>query len=93
MDAHGDSTKQVWITEYGAESTGPISVGETAQSADLVQAISLVKGLSWVGSLYLYTWSDNATYSATANGFGLLTEANEPKPAYAAVASALASAG
>jgi beta-xylosidase len=91
MTANGDSAKKIWITEYGAPTSGSSSVGETAQSTDLVQAISQVKQLAWVGSFYIYTWSDLSTLAATDNGFGLLTEDNTQKPAYAAVASALPS--
>jgi hypothetical protein len=93
MTENGDFAKKIWITEYGAPTSGPNSVGDTGQSADLVHAISLVKRLNWVGSFYLYTWSDDPALSADANGFGLLSSENDPKPAYAAVAAALASSG
>jgi polysaccharide biosynthesis protein PslG len=89
MTANGDSAKRIWITEYGAPTSGTSSVGETAQSTDLVEAISQVKQLSWIGSFYIYTWTDLSSLAATDNGFGLLTEDNTQKPAYAAVAAAL----
>jgi polysaccharide biosynthesis protein PslG len=89
MTANGDSAKRIWITEYGAPTSGSSSVGETAQSTDLVEAISQVKQLSWIGSFYIYTWTDLSSLAATDNGFGLLTEDNTQKPAYAAVAAAL----
>jgi hypothetical protein len=92
MAENGDSEKKIWITEYGAPSSGNNSVGVTGQSADLVAAISLVKKLNRIGAFYLYTWSDDPSLSANADGFGLLTAENDPKPAYSAVAAALASA-
>jgi hypothetical protein len=91
MIENGDSAKKIWITEYGAPTTGSNSVSETEQSTELVQAISQVKQFSWIGSFYIYTWSDLTTLPAVDNGFGLLAEGNVQKPAYAAVATALAS--
>ena len=93
MAQNGDSGKKIWITEYGAATSGPIGVGETAQSTDLVQAISQVRSLDWVASFYIYTWRDISTLPADQNGFGLLTDQNAEKPAYSAVAAALTGAG
>jgi hypothetical protein len=93
MAANGDSGKKIWITEYGAPTSGPNSVGESGQSTDLVQAISQVKQLSWVGSFYIYTWADLSTLPADQNGFGLVSEAHAQKPAYSAVAAALSAGG
>jgi beta-xylosidase len=93
MAANGDSGKKIWITEYGAPTTGSYSVGETAQSDDLVQAIRQARGLDWVGGFYLYTWADLSTLQADQDGFGLLTDSGAQKPAYGAVAAALAAAG
>ena len=91
MNENGDSAKKIWITEYGAPTIGPSSVSESDQTTELVQAISQVKQTSWIGSFYIYTWSDLSSSPAVDNGFGLRTEANTRKPAYAAVASALSS--
>lgn len=90
MVEHGDSAKKIWITEYGAPTTGSDSVSESDQSTELVQAISQAKQLSWIGSFYIYTWSDVSSGPSVDNGFGLLTDTNSQKPAYAAVNAALA---
>ena len=90
MVANGDSAMKIWITEFGAPTSGPNSVGETGQSDQLVQAISQVKQLSWVRSFYIYTWADLSFLSADEDGFGLLTDDGAHKPAYAAVSAALA---
>lgn len=89
MRANGDSAKKIWITEYGAPTTGANGVSEAAQSSELVQAISRVKHLSWIGSFYIYTWHDLPALAAADNGFGMLAENNTKKPAYAAVSAAL----
>lgn len=91
MADNGDSAKKIWITEYGAPTSDSNSVGEANQSTDMAQAISLTAKLDWVASLYMYTWSDSSTLAADADGFGLLTSDNTPKPAYEAVVAALAS--
>lgn len=89
MIANGDSAKKIWITEYGAPTSGAASVGAAGQSTDLVEAISQVKQFSWVGSFYIYTWADLSQLASLDNGFGLLNTDNSQKPAYAAVATAL----
>lgn len=90
MVANGDSAMKIWITEFGAPTSGSNSVGVIGQSDQLVQAISQVKKLDWVGSFYIYTWADLPSLPPDQNGFGLLTDDGAPKPAYAAVSAALA---
>jgi hypothetical protein len=90
MVKNGDSAKKIYITEYGAPTSGPNSISESQQSAELTQAIAQVKHLSFIGSLYIYTWADIAGQTAGDNGYGLRTDKNAQKSAYAAVAAALA---
>jgi hypothetical protein len=85
MAAHGDSGKKIWITEYGAPTSGTEhNVSDAEQSDELVQTIAQAKQLGWIGSVYIYTWEDTPTW-----GFGLLTGDGDQKPAYAAVTGAL----
>ena len=85
MAANGDSAKKIWITEFGAPTSGTTdNVSDAEQSEELVQAISQVEQLSWVGSFYMYTWED-----CPHEGFGLMTADGTQKPAYAAVVTAL----
>lgn len=83
MVAHGDSAKKIWITEFGAP-TGSGGVSDTEQSDEITQAIAFAKQTSWIGSFYIYTWSDGST-----DTFGLLDINGAQKPAYAGVAAAL----
>src|ERR1035438_251313 len=72
MTSHGDSRKQVWITEVGAPSGGPDRVGQAAQGTDLSQAIANTRKTSWIGGLYVYSWQDEGTSPVTdENWFGL----------------------
>jgi hypothetical protein len=88
MTDNGDSAKKIWITEFGAPTSGHNAVSEAEQSAELVQAISQSRQISWIGALYIYTWSDQPP---APDGFGLLGLGNVQKPAFAAVGAALAS--
>jgi polysaccharide biosynthesis protein PslG len=90
MIAHGDGSKPIWITEFGAPSSGWGSVGARGQAIELKQAISDAKTTSWIGALYIYTWQDMGNDpSDRLDWFGLLTAAGSPKPAYAQVAAAI----
>lgn len=89
MDANGDSAKKIWITEYGAPTSGPNNISDSGQSTELTQAISIVRSASWVGSFYIYTWADISSLPAEDNGYGLLNQDNSQKPAYSAIAAAL----
>lgn len=89
MASNGDSSKPIWITEFGAPTSGPSNVGVAAQSTALNQAITYARKFNWIGALYIYTWQDTATGPSIDNGFGLLTSDGSPKPAYSAVAATL----
>jgi hypothetical protein len=85
MADHGDSAKKIWITEYGAPTSGTSNnVSESEQSNELVQTIAQARQLGWIGSVYIYTWTDSG-----GDGFGLLNSDGSQKPAYSAVAAAL----
>jgi hypothetical protein len=87
MAAHGDSGKKIWITEYGAPTSGTQhNVSEAEQSDEMVQTIAQARQLGWIGSVYLYTWEDGS-----GDGFGILNSDGSQKPAYSAVAAALSS--
>jgi len=92
MAENGDTSKKIWITEYGAPTTGSSSVGANGQTTELLQAIALARKSSWLGSLYIYTWADLASEPEVDNGFGMLTDNSVHKPAYAVVSAAMRSA-
>ena len=89
MIANGDAAKKLWITEYGAPTTGPVAISEADQSLDLVQAIAQVKAVSYIGSLYIYTWQDVDSVGVGNDGYGMLSDTGAQKPSYAAVTAAL----
>jgi hypothetical protein len=92
MADYGDSGKKIWITEYGAPSSGPDGIGQAAQAESLEQAINQAATTNWIGAIYLYTWVDSGD-SPTDHGdeFGLLTEDGSQKAAFHGVASSIES--
>jgi hypothetical protein len=91
MRNHGDWRKPIWITEFGAPSSGPSGVGTSGQAAELSQGIAISKSTSWIGALYVYTWQDAGTSTKTnADWFGLLNTRNRAKASYYAVKKGIA---
>jgi hypothetical protein len=90
MNSNGDGGKSIWITEFGAPSSGPGGVGQAAQATALTQAIAAAKKTSWIGALYIYSWQDDGTDQTNGEDwFGLLTAAGAPKLAYTAMVGAI----
>ncbi|HXY27993.1 MAG TPA: cellulase family glycosylhydrolase, partial [Acidimicrobiales bacterium] len=90
MTANGDSSKPIWITEVGAPTGGPDSVGIDGQAEELTQAIDNAKTTPWIGGIYIYTYEDSGGDPTTdEDWFGLLNADGSPKPAWSAVASAI----
>jgi hypothetical protein len=85
MTSNGDGNKPIWLTEFGAPTSGPWNVGTAKQGLMLSQAITYTKKEKWISALYIYTWQDTPTGPNSDNGFGLLTSGGAPKPAYATV--------
>ena len=90
LSANGDASVPLWLTEYGAPTSGPDGVGDTAQAEALTQAIADAKSTSWIGALYIYTYEDSGNDPSTdEDWFGLLNSDGTPKPAFAAVGAAI----
>ncbi len=90
MVAHGDGSKQIWATEFGAH-TDPAGAGyvtEAAQAAYLGSGIDQWRTYSWAGPMILYQLRDRGTDRADReNYFGLERYDGSHKPAYATVLS------
>jgi hypothetical protein len=89
MISNGDSTKPIWITEFGSPTNGRSGTLALAQRTQLSQALAYVKKTNWIGAIYIYTWQDGIPGPKGDEGFGLLTYNGLPKPAFFTVASAL----
>ena len=83
MVANGDSGKQVWITEYGAPTSGTNSVSESTQASMLQQAVDLAKGTTWAGPIFYYSYQDRGGSTGNAeNWFGMKRPDGTNKPAW-----------
>jgi hypothetical protein len=92
MTSNGDSGKKIWITEFGAPTSGPDGVGQAAQATQLTQAVAGTKATSWIGGLFMYSWQDDGTDPTNdEDWFGVRTAAGAPKLAYTALVNAIKS--
>jgi hypothetical protein len=83
--AHGDATKKIWITEYGAPTGGPGTshevdqlkftygadyMSETAQQTLITQMLGdYLRMSSWVGPVFWYSLHDNSATTNTPENF------------------------
>lgn len=83
MDRHGDGSKKIWITEFGAPTgTGEHAVSEDDQAAAFLQARDQVEQWEWAGPLIYYELVDGGEdLTDTEQNFGVLHEDLSPKPA------------
>jgi hypothetical protein len=92
MSANGDGAKQIWATEFGAP-TGSTSnsMSMTAQAQLVTDSYAALKGWSWAGPAFFYSYRDNGTnLSNVEDNFGVLYNNWSPKPAYTAYQAAAA---
>ena len=84
MVDNGDSNKKIWITEFGAPTSGPGGVSPDQQAAMLQDAYTLWKSYSWTGPLCWFDYQDKGTNPGTnKDWFGLLTYSGARKPSAA----------
>ncbi len=91
MSSNGDGGKKIWITEYGAPTTGSIS--QTDQAELISNSIGQWREVSYAGPFMIHTIRDAATGSTDPeDNFGVATTAFVPKQSMVAV-TALSQAG
>jgi hypothetical protein len=89
MIANGDSSKKIWITEFGEPTTGRPGVSPTAQSETLTEALVYASKKDWIAAFYIYSWRDSSATPTRSSSFGLESFNGNPKPAFYAVSAAL----
>jgi polysaccharide biosynthesis protein PslG len=89
MTVHGDSSKLIWMTEYGAPTNGPPAarfVSESNQAVMLTKSYTMIETYEWAGPLFWYALHDGGTSTTTLeNFFGILRFNGSHKPAYSAL--------
>lgn len=92
MVEHGDTSKKVWITEFGqATGAAPEATTEAIQAEIIVDAIGRSREVEWIGGFFVFTTADLAYNSAHLDdNFGLYRYDFSPKPVVHAMRSTLA---
>ena len=86
MVTHGDSSKQIWITEFGAPTgTAAQAVSESVQAQSISIALQYAQSTPWIGPIFIYQLRDAGTQSGPEQNFGLLRYDYTAKPAYSVV--------
>jgi len=96
MVNNGDSSKQIWATEYGAPTNGRpgYSVTEARQAQLLNDAYQLFSTYPWAGPMMWFQHRDGGTDVNVADDwFGLLRPDRTEKPAAAVYRARVAAAG
>ena len=98
MNSYGDTSKEFWITEFGAPTNGPgviaTSMGydpdihpdhvtEDLQTKMVSDSFNMVSNNSRISALFWYTYKDTSSdISTNENFFGLIRANGYKKPAY-----------
>jgi polysaccharide biosynthesis protein PslG len=85
MVDHGDASKRIWITEFGAPTAGPSerSVSEGAQAEAINQGVARIRSADYFGPLFIHEIRDRGTDMMNEEDhFGILRIDFSPKPAY-----------
>lgn len=87
MEKHGDGSKKIWITEFGAPTgLGPHAVSERDQAATFLRARQQVGRWNWAGPLIYYELVDGGTDPMDIEqNFGVLRHDYSPKLAAVAL--------
>jgi polysaccharide biosynthesis protein PslG len=89
MVAHGDATKRIWMTEYGAPTNGPPGarlVSEPEQAIMLTKSYTISESYAWAGPFFWYSLHDGENSKTTVeNFFGIIRFNGSYKPAYSAL--------
>jgi hypothetical protein len=109
MMAAGDGAKKIWLTEYGARTSGPGQltadvdqadrtesdyVSEPVQAQMLAAAVRLRGKQPWLGPLFFYSDTDTGgDTSRSTEYYGFYRTDGSPKPAADAVRQAIAASG
>lgn len=89
MVAHGDASKPIWLTEFGAPTgTGTDAVTQARQAQILADGFAQARRWPWIGALFTYSLRDFGTNAADREqNFGVLTAAGAPKRAWSTLVS------
>ena len=101
MVKYGDSSKRIWVTEFGWASVDGLGVApargyeyaadntEAEQAQFIVRAYEIAKGWGWVGPMFLWNLNFAPLCGAADEkaAFGIVRSNWSPRPAFAALAN------
>ena len=91
MADNGDGSKQIWLTEYGAPTTGTGAVTPAFQAESITGAFQWVKQYSWIGPLFIFDYEEST--DDTYGDFGIFNADGTPTQAGTAFSTAALSYG
>ncbi|MCS0627738.1 cellulase family glycosylhydrolase [Telluria mixta] len=94
MSQYGDDKKKIWITEYGAPTSGTnvwgTTVSEDRQASMVTQTLSLAASYTWTGPTFWYNYKDFCAPGSSDSEcyYGMVRSDGSPKPAFNAYRNA-----
>ncbi len=88
MVSNGDGSKQIWLTEYGAPTSGVGAVTPLFQAQSIADAFVWAQQYSWVGPLFAFDWQ-SSSYD-TYGDYGIFNADGTPTAAGTAFSTAAA---
>ena len=87
MVQNGDSSRPIWVTEFGTPTNGPGGVTERQQAAILQNGFQLWKTYPWGGIICWFDYQDKGTDTSTHKDFfGIVNRSGARKPSYVSYA-------
>jgi hypothetical protein len=88
MVQNGDSGKSIWITEFGAPTSGPGGVSQQQQAAIMQNGFQLWNTYSWGGAMCWFSYEDKGNDPSThKDWFGIVDSSGAHKASYATFAA------
>ena len=88
MVQNGDAGKSIWITEFGAPTSGPGGVSQQQQAAIMQNGFQLWNTYSWGGAMCWFSYEDKGNDPSThKDWFGIVDNSGAHKSSYAAFAA------
>ncbi|MGJ7917770.1 cellulase family glycosylhydrolase [Massilia sp. LXY-6] len=94
MNQYGDDKKKIWITEYGAPTSGTniwgTTVSEDRQASMVTQTLALTASYTWTGPTFWYNFKDFCAAGSSDSEcyYGMVRSDGTAKPAFNAYRNA-----
>ena len=95
MADNGDRNKQIWATEFGVPTGGPLDyASEDLQEYEFAEAMDQMAGKPWLATLFFHSYKDLGVDRSTINDFfGIVRYDGSRKPAYFVIKQKLSMPG